>query len=167
MMRDKIYAYLGLGSNVGDREAHLDAAESALASAKGIYLDRISPTYESPPDGPGNQPDFLNRVLGIETWLGPRELLQTCLDVENQLGRKRSQSQGPRTVDVDILLYGEAIVDDPELQIPHPALPRRPFFLQPLWDVAGDIPLPRGGLRLSQLLAELAPYELKLYERQF
>jgi len=167
MMRDKTYAYLGLGSNVGDREAHLNAAESALAAAKGMYLDRTSPTYESPPDGPGDQPDFLNRVLGIETWLGPRELLQTCLAVENQLGRKRDVPQGPRTVDVDILLYGEVVLDDPELQIPHPALRRRPFFLQPLWDLAGDISLPGSGLRLSQLLAELAPYELRLYEREF
>ena len=167
MLRDKITAYLALGSNVGDRNANLDAAESALASAAGIYLDRVSPTYESPPDGPADQPHFLNRVLAIETWLGPRELLRACEEVEKALGPKEKGSQGPRTIDVDILLYDEAVIDEPNLKIPHEDLTRRPFFLQPLADVAGDVVIPGEGVPLSRLLADLAPYELSVYREKY
>jgi 2-amino-4-hydroxy-6-hydroxymethyldihydropteridine diphosphokinase len=167
MMRDKTTAFLALGSNVGDRKANLDAAESAVASARGIYLDRASPTYESPPEGGADQPPFLNRVLAIDTWLGPRELLRTCEEIERALGRKEKGSGGPRTADVDILLYGDAVIDEPELKVPHARLKTRPFFLQPLADVAGDVVLPGEGLPLSRLLADLAPYELTLYKEKY
>jgi 2-amino-4-hydroxy-6-hydroxymethyldihydropteridine diphosphokinase len=167
MLRDKTKAFLVLGSNVGDRNANLDAAESAVASAGGIYLDRASPTYESPPEGPADQGDFLNRVLAIETWLGPRELLRACQDIEKTLGRMDKGSNGPRVIDVDILLYDELIVDEADLKIPHARLKRRPFFLQPLADVAGDILIPGEGVRVSRLLADLAPYELQLYREKY
>jgi len=163
MMRDKTTAFIALGSNVGDRVANLDAAESAVASAAGIYLDQASPTYESPPDGPTDQPHFLNRVLAIDTWLGPRELLRACEGVEKALGPKEKGSQGPRVIDVDVLLYGDLVVDEPDLKIPHEDLKRRPFFLKPLADVAGDIVIPGEGVPVSRLLADLAPYELDVY----
>lgn len=167
MLRDKTTAFLALGSNVGDRKANLDAAESAVASARGIYLDRASPTYESPPEGPADQPRFLNRVLAIDTWLGPRELLRACQDIEKALGPKKKGSQGPRAIDVDILLYGELVLDEPNLKIPHEDLKRRPFFLKPLADVAGDIVIPGEGVPVSRLLADLAPYELDVYREKY
>ena len=167
MLRDKTSAFLALGSNVGDRNANLDAAASALASAGGIYLDRASPTYESPPEGPADQRHFLNRVLAIDTWLGPRELLQTCQDVEKALGRKKKGAKGPRVIDVDILLYDDLVIDEPTLKLPHEALTRRPFFLQPLADVAGDIVIPGEGVPVSRLLGDLAPYELDVYREKY
>jgi 2-amino-4-hydroxy-6-hydroxymethyldihydropteridine diphosphokinase len=167
MLREKITAFIALGSNVGDRKANLDAAESAIASAGGIYLDQASETYESPPEGPADQPHFLNRVLAIDTWLGPRELLRTCQDIEAALGPKTKGSQGPRVIDVDVLLYGDLVVDEPDLKIPHEDLKRRPFFLKPLADVAGDILIPGEGVRVSSLLADLAPYELNVYRDKY
>lgn len=167
MLRDKITAFIALGSNVGDRNANLDAAESAVASAGGIYLDRASPTYESPPDGPTDQPHFLNRVLAIDTWLGPRELLRACEEVEKALGPKEKGSQGPRVIDVDVLLYGDLVVDEPDLKIPHEDLKSRAFFLKPLADVAGDIVIPGEGTPVSRLLADLAPYELDVYREKY
>ncbi len=167
MLRDKIGSFLALGSNVGDRFVNLDAGEAAVASARGIYLDRASPTYESPAAGSGKQPDFLNRVLGVETWLNPRELLETCMEIEGDLGRNRRGRKGPRVIDVDILLYDDLMVDEADLKIPHEALKNRPFFLQPLMDVAGDIMIPGEGIFISDLLAALAPYELELYEKKY
>jgi 2-amino-4-hydroxy-6-hydroxymethyldihydropteridine diphosphokinase len=167
MLRDKIRAYLALGSNVGDRYANLDAGEAAVASANGVYLDCASPTYESPAAGPTEQPDFLNRVLNVEIWLGPRELLATCLEIERGMGRSAKDREGPRVIDVDVLLYGDAVIDEPDLKIPHAALKDRPFFLKPLMDVAGDIIIPGEGVFTSNLLAALAPYELKLYEKKY
>ncbi len=167
MLRDKIRAFLALGSNVGDRFANLDAGEAAVASARGIYLDRASPTYESPAAGPGKQPDFLNRVLDVEIWLNPRELLETCMQIENDLGRNRKSRKGPRVIDVDVLLYGDLTIDEPDLKIPHEALRARPFFLKPLMDVAGDVIIPGEGAFISDLLAALAPYELELYRKKY
>ena len=167
MLRDKIRAFLALGSNVGDRFANLDAGQAAAASARGIYLDRASPTYESPAAGPGKQPDFLNRVLVVEIWLGPRELLETCLRIERDLGRKLKDREGPRVIDVDILLYDDLVIDEPDLKIPHEALKVRPFFLKPLMDVAGDVMIPGEGVFTSNLLAALAPYELTSYEKKY
>lgn len=167
MLRDKITAYVALGSNVGDRFANLEAAEAAVASAQGVYLDRASPTYESPPAEGGNQPDFLNRVLVIDTWLNPRELLETCQTIETDLGRKEKGRKRPRVIDVDILLYGDLILNETDLKIPHEALKKRPFFLKPLMDVAGDIMIPGEGIFLSNALAALAPYELALYEKKY
>jgi 2-amino-4-hydroxy-6-hydroxymethyldihydropteridine diphosphokinase len=160
MLKDKINAYLALGSNVGDRMANLDAGESEVASATGVYLDRASPTYESPAAENPDQPPFYNRVVALEIWLSPRELLELCLAIENKMGRLRREDKGPRVIDVDILLFGDAVIDEADLKIPHAALPRRPFFLQPLKDLVGDVVIPGQTARLSQMLAALAPYEL-------
>ena len=167
MLRDKNRAFLALGSNVGDRFANLDAGEAAVASARGIYLNRASPTYESAAVESKDQPDFLNRVLAVEIWLSPRELLETCVQIESDLGRKRKGRKGPRVIDVDILLYDDSIVDEANLKIPHQALTNRPFFLKPLMDVAGDVMIPGEGVFTSDLLAALAPYELTPYEKKY
>ena len=164
MLREKIETYLALGSNLGDRLANLNAAQSAVASAKGFYLDRTSPTYESPAADLPDQPRFLNRVLDVQVWLTPRELLETCQGIEAKLGREVGIPKGPRVIDIDILIYGDAAVNETDLIIPHPALTRRAFFLQPLKDIAGDMVLPGAGVPLSRLLAALAPYELIPYK---
>jgi 2-amino-4-hydroxy-6-hydroxymethyldihydropteridine diphosphokinase len=164
MLREKIEVYLALGSNLGDRFANLDAAQSGIASAKGLYLDRSSPTYESPAADLPDQPRFLNRVLDVQVWLTPRELLETCQGLEVKLGRESGIPKGPRIIDIDILLYGYETVNEPDLVIPHPALARRAFFLQPLKDIVGDMILPGAGVPLSRLLAALAPYELVPYK---
>lgn len=159
---------MALGSNLGDRMKNLNDAESRVASAGGIYLDRASPTYESPPAENENQPKFLNRVLAIETWLTPRELLTTCKKIEAAMGRDpAAPTKGPRVIDIDILLYGDLIINEPDLQIPHAALFRRPFFLKPLKDLTGDFVPPGHNRPLSSILADLAPYELVKVERSY
>lgn len=167
MLRDKVQTYLAVGSNLGDRAANLDAAQSALASAKGLYLDHASPTYESPAADRPDQPRFLNRVLDVHVWLSPRELLETCKGLETKLGREPGTPKGPRVIDIDILLYNDAAVNETDLIIPHPSLAQRPFFLQPLKDLAGDIILPGAGIPISRLLAALAPYELVPYKSAY
>lgn len=160
MVTEKIRAYVALGSNLGDRMANLDQASSRLAAYGGIYLDRSSPTYASPPAEVPDQPPFFNRVLALEVWLPPRGLLAACRRVEDEMGRVREADKGPRVIDADILLFGEAVIREPELTIPHEALTRRAFFLQPLKDLMGDAVIPGTGSRISQLLAALAPYDL-------
>jgi len=164
MLKDKTAVYLALGSNLGDRYANLERGEDILASAGGFYLDRSSPTYESPAADLPDQPKFLNRVLALDTWYEPREVLAACQRVEQAMGRERTTDKGPRIIDVDILLFGQAVVNEADLVIPHAALARRPFFLQPLLDLLGDMTPPGASQRLSQMLAALAPYELTRVE---
>lgn len=123
--------YLGLGSNLGDRAATLGRARAALVATPGLCLAAASAVAETDPVDVIDQPDFLNQVLGVDTGLSPRELLEACLAVERALGRDRAGGvrRGPRTIDVDVLLYGGLAVDEPGLEIPHPRLAERPFLL--------------------------------------
>ena len=123
--------YLGLGSNVGNREAHLRQAIDAL-QARDLRFLRASGLYETEPMGLREQRWFLNQVAEFETELFPLQLLQRIRRIERQLGRKRTVLNGPRTIDVDILLYGNAIVKTTELEIPHPRYRERRFVLEPL-----------------------------------
>ncbi|THD46581.1 MAG: 2-amino-4-hydroxy-6-hydroxymethyldihydropteridine diphosphokinase [Bradyrhizobium sp.] len=129
-------ASLGLGGNVGDVAAAFVAALRALAAAPGIRLTALSSVYRTPPWGKRDQPDFLNMAALLQTALPPRELLARCLDAERALGRLRLERWGPRTIDIDILTYGETIIDEPELKIPHPRLAERAFALGPLAEIA-------------------------------
>jgi 2-amino-4-hydroxy-6-hydroxymethyldihydropteridine diphosphokinase len=149
---------LGLGTNLGDRLANLDRALALLEADCGP-LQR-SPVYETAPWGDLDQPAFLNLVARSETTLAPLDLLARCKEVERQLGRRPTRRWGPRTVDVDILAYGEVVVDLPELQIPHPRLPERAFVLVPLADIAPNWRHPRLGLTAAELLAHLPAAEL-------
>lgn len=148
-------AFLGLGSNVGDRLANLRGAVELLADTPGVRVVRSSRVYETDPFGGSPQPDFLNAVLEVETDLAPRALLERCLEVEVELGRVRDERWGPRTLDVDVLTYGEERVDEPGLTIPHPRMHERAFVLVPLTELVADPPLP-GGRRLSTLRLEPA-----------
>jgi 2-amino-4-hydroxy-6-hydroxymethyldihydropteridine diphosphokinase len=132
-------AYLGLGSNVGDREGNLLQAVRMLDERDGIIVTAVSKVYETDPVGYLDQPSFLNMACSIATSLPPASLLQTVLAVEQRLGRVRTVRWGPRTIDIDILLYNELELDTPELTLPHPRLMERPFVLVPLRDVMPDM----------------------------
>jgi len=142
-------AYVGLGSNLGDREATIRAAVAALP---GVVA--ISQLRETEPVGVTEQPAFLNGAVRLETGLSPRELLDTLLEIERGLGRERRERWGPRTIDLDLLLYGGETVDEPGLTVPHPSLHERRFVLEPLAELDPELVVPgRGGVR--DLLAEL------------
>lgn len=160
VMEDKVIAYIALGSNLGDRPENLNRALDLLSSSAGVFVAYKSPVYESPPSEIVDQPDFLNLVVEVDTWLRPRELLARCQEVEKKMKRKKTRDKGPRVIDVDILLFSDAVIDDGDLVIPHPALTERAFFLVPLMDLTENIFIPGTGLRISDALAKLAPYKL-------
>jgi 2-amino-4-hydroxy-6-hydroxymethyldihydropteridine diphosphokinase len=130
--------YLSLGSNVGDRQRHLDAALDLL-SAAGVSIVRVSRVYETEPQDVRAQPWFLNLVAEAETRLFPLQLLRAMQRVERRLGRKRIVDKGPRTIDIDILLFGGFVVDTEELRIPHPRMTARRFVLEPLAELRPDL----------------------------
>jgi 2-amino-4-hydroxy-6-hydroxymethyldihydropteridine diphosphokinase len=139
-------AFLGLGSNLGDRLAHLQRAVDAFAATPGVRVVAVSRVYETAPVGGPAQDDFLNAVAAIDTDLGPRELLDAAMRVEQFEDRVRTIRWGPRTLDADILLYGAERVDEPDLEIPHPRMYERAFVLAPLHDVAPElVEAPVGG----------------------
>ncbi len=131
-------AYLALGSNLGDRPEHLARARDLLAE-RGVRVLRSSSVIETEPFGVTDQPRFLNQVLEVEWRSGPRALLEVAKDVERQAGRTPSYRWGPREIDVDILLFGEERVDEPDLTIPHPGLRDREFVLRPLGELRPDL----------------------------
>ncbi|HXK07856.1 MAG TPA: 2-amino-4-hydroxy-6-hydroxymethyldihydropteridine diphosphokinase [Verrucomicrobiae bacterium] len=142
--------YLSLGSNLGDREANLSAA---LDRVKPV---RVSPVYETEPVDYKAQAWFLNLVAEVETGLFPRQLLAQTRRIERELGRVRTLPKGPRTIDIDILLFGAAVMRTPELEIPHPRMAERRFVLQPLADLAPDLRHPVTHRSVREMLAGLA-----------
>jgi 2-amino-4-hydroxy-6-hydroxymethyldihydropteridine diphosphokinase len=153
-------AYLGLGSNLGDRAALLAAAVEALDSpTHALRVSARSSVHEtSPVGGPTGQPDFLNQVIAVETTLTPEELLARCLEVEASLGRAREREErwGPRAIDIDVLLYGDAVVRSETLTLPHPRLHERAFALAPLCEIAPDVVVPGRGSARELLRALVA-----------
>ncbi len=143
-------AYLGLGSNLGDRLANLQDGVRSLDARPGITVVRSSRVYETDPVGGPPQPEYLNAVVEVETSLAPRELLDACRAVEDDLDRVREERWGPRTIDVDVLTYGDEEIDEPDLTIPHPRMHERGFVLAPLLELTPDPPLP-GGRRIETL----------------
>jgi 2-amino-4-hydroxy-6-hydroxymethyldihydropteridine diphosphokinase len=137
-------AYLSLGSNLGERAYYLGAAIRGLEWCKEVKICKESSVYETEPWGLAEQPVFWNMVLEIETELDPFELLHLCQKVENNLGRKRISKWGPRTVDIDVLLYDNIVVDKLELILPHPYLEEREFVLAPLRELSPELILPSG-----------------------
>jgi 2-amino-4-hydroxy-6-hydroxymethyldihydropteridine diphosphokinase len=137
-------AFLGLGSNLGDRLENLRSAVRLLDATAGIHVDASSRVWETAPVGGPSQPEYLNAVLRVETSLEPRDLLDACLGVEAALGRIRDVRWGPRTIDVDVLLVDDVRVDEPALTIPHPRMTERAFVLLPLMELDPDASLPDG-----------------------
>jgi len=146
-------AYLSLGSNLGDRAANIRECISRLKGCGRVA--RISSLYETEPMELLEQPWFLNCAVKLETSLSPRELLACIQKIEADLGRNRVVDKGPRTIDVDVLLYDDVIVDDSALKIPHPAMTRRRFVLEPLSEIAPEVLHPLAGKSAQQMLAEL------------
>jgi 2-amino-4-hydroxy-6-hydroxymethyldihydropteridine diphosphokinase len=144
--------FLGLGSNLGDREAHLRRALARLAE-EGVSIRALSSLFETEPVGGPPQGWFLNAVARGETEQAPEGLLAACLAVEAAQGRVRDERNGPRTVDLDILFYGDLVIERPSLVIPHPRLGERRFVLEPLAELAPDLRHPVSGLTVRDLLA--------------
>jgi len=142
-------AYLGLGSNLGDREENIRRAISTMAEHPQIEILKVSSMYETTPVGFKDQPDFINAVVLIETSLSPRELSDTVHKIEDSLGRKRTFRWGPRVIDIDILLYGNETIDEEGLKIPHPMMMARRFVMEPLAEIAPDLVLPDGRTALE------------------
>jgi 2-amino-4-hydroxy-6-hydroxymethyldihydropteridine diphosphokinase len=144
--------FLGLGSNLGDRELHLGRGRGGLAD-RGLHIRRQSALYLTEPVGGPVQPWFLNQVLEGHTDLSPEALLEVCLGVEHELLRVRGEKDGPRTLDLDILLYGDVVVHSDRLTLPHPRLAERLFVLVPLCDIAPDVRHPVTGLTAVEMRA--------------
>jgi 2-amino-4-hydroxy-6-hydroxymethyldihydropteridine diphosphokinase len=146
-------AYLGIGSNIGDMAAMLDRAVAGLAAVPGIAVAARSADYRTPPWGKTDQPWFLNGAVAIDTDLDPHGLLDACLSVEHDLGRVREERWGPRLIDIDVLAYEGAAVEDARLVLPHRYVRERAFVLVPLAEIAPDLVI--GGERVIDALAKL------------
>ena len=149
-------AYIAIGSNQGDREFYLLRAVAEIGKIPDTKVTGLSPFYETTPVGVADQPNFYNAVLRLSTRLSPHDLLKALQNIEdNVFKRKRTVKWGPRSMDLDILLYGNQIVNSPELVVPHPQMSSRRFVLQPLSDLAPELIHPEVGLSIKQLLNAL------------
>ena len=146
-----VTVFVALGGNIGDPPAQIRSALRALAALPDTRLVRQSSLYRNPPAGGLDQPEFVNAVAQIETRIGPRELLDRLLEIERSQGRVRDYPNAPRTLDLDILLYGNQVVRDPGLIIPHPRMLERAFVLVPLAEIAPGVVVPGSG-RVAELL---------------
>src|SRR5262245_41797673 len=153
-----VAAYVGLGSNIGDREARLAFAVAALRASAGTRVQALSPIYETEPVGGPAQGAYLNAVAALRTELAPRALLERLLAIEALAGRERGAVRdAPRTLDLDLLLYASRVVDEPGLRVPHPRLHERAFVLVPLRDVAPALVHPVLGETIERLAARVGP----------
>lgn len=138
-----VRAYIGLGSNLGDRLENLRRALAQLASARGVALVSTSSIYETAPIGP-EQPDYLNAAAAVQVTVPPERLLELMQEIEARLGRTREVRWGARTIDLDLLLYGNQVIQTESLRVPHPAMTNRAFVLVPLLEIDPDLELPSG-----------------------
>lgn len=157
--RGRHRAYIALGSNIGDREAYLDQAIEAFAAIKGCEVIAVSDFIETEPYGGIPQEKFLNAVMEVETLLEPHELLERLREIETAAKRERNVRWGPRTLDLDILLYDDRVIDLPDLQIPHPDMQNREFVLEPLMQLAPHLRHPLLRLTVAELFDKLKSNE--------
>ncbi|MBI9017464.1 MAG: 2-amino-4-hydroxy-6-hydroxymethyldihydropteridine diphosphokinase [Phycisphaerae bacterium] len=153
---DTAIVYIGIGSNIGDRAAYINKALAILEATPGIILLKMSELFETiPVGGPENQSNFLNGAVMIKCQLPPTTLLELLLNIENKLGRKRQDHWGSRTIDLDILLFNDHIIDLPNLKVPHPLMNQRLFVIEPLAQIAPDAIHPESNKTISQILQDL------------
>ncbi len=146
-------AYIALGANLGDRRANLESALAKLGASEGIAVTRISSFLENPAiGGPADSPPFLNAAAELQTTLSPHELLHRLLDIEQELGRQRREKWGPRLIDLDLIFYGDQIISEPHLHIPHPLMHERRFVLKPLAEIAPNFVHPVLGKTVKDFL---------------
>ena len=148
-------AYVGLGANLEDREDTIRRAVALVDELAGVDVVSVSSLRETEPWGPVEQPRFLNGAVALDTTLGPRDLLGTLLEIERRLGRIRHERFGPRTIDLDLLVYGDVVLDEPGLTVPHPRLRNRAFALEPLAELDPRLVVPGQGA-VAELLVALA-----------
>ncbi len=161
-----ITAYVAIGSNLGDREGHVAYAFRALQTLPQTALRRRSRVYETEPVGPGVQDRYLNAVAELDTALAARALLDALLAIETRAGRVRRERWGPRTLDLDLLLYGDEHIDEPDLVVPHPRMTERVFVMVPLAELIGERVV--AGRRLGERAAALETQsELRVWNTRF
>ena len=153
MSFEQVMVYLSLGSNMGNRQDNLDKALELLSQR--VALGQVSSIYDTEPVGNTDQPRFLNLVCQIHTRLAPMELLTLAKGIESKLGRKSSKPNSPRPIDIDILFYGDQVLESPELVIPHPRLEERAFVLVPLSEIAPELVHPVSGKAVKEMLDAL------------
>lgn len=141
MAKEPVTAFLGLGGNLGEPQSAMATALAHLEAQAAIEIVAVSSLFRTPPWGKTDQPDFLNAVARLQTTLEPIELLRACLAAENRLKRVRSERWGPRTIDIDLLLFGGRTIDEPGLRVPHPRLLERAFVLVPLAQIVPELEL--------------------------
>ena len=155
--------FLGLGSNLGNREANLRESVARLESDE-LRMIRRSSIYETAPQDLLDQPSFLNAVVQAETTLFPMQLLARIRQIEREMGRRRTAPKGPRNIDIDILFYARAVITTAQLEVPHPRIAQRRFVLEPLAEIAPDFRHPIAGKTAVEMLAALEPQGVRRLE---
>ena len=154
--KKKVVCFLGLGSNLGERHENIQQAVKSLEAEEGIQVTKVSGHYETMPVGMTSQPKFINACCEVQVTLSPEELLDRINRIEARLGRRREVEMGPRTIDIDILMFGGLIMSEDGLQIPHPMMHERLFVLEPLKEIAPELVHPCIGITVSELYDTLA-----------
>lgn len=152
---NRMITYISLGSNMGDRARNINEAVAMLDYSENVSVSNLSSLYETEPVGYTDQGPFLNAAAEVKTTLTPRELLAKCMRIEENLGRVRTVKWGPRTIDLDILLYADWVIDEPDLKVPHPLMHEREFVLMPLAEIAPGVVHPILDKTIKELLDSL------------